>query len=272
MEFMESFEMHEQQVENLVDHSWQIERQFNCTGIDDSEECMQMHNRAACEWIQNNSRHWEYFLPAHKHCQPGEHVDTTIETFTARCVACQPGFYMDRPSNLHICKSCPAGKFQGLAGQERCEECHIGRYNGATEATSVSNCTDCGAGKHQPSSGSSKCIECGIGEYQNSTGMPFCNPCNTGEYQPENASVECMKCPSNEVACSVEINPEGEVQEKCLDKQATVSSCTCGKYTINPHYRSISRISLTDCLRLQTRAPSVACRIHASRTPARAQI
>ena len=33
MEFMESFEMHEQQVENLVDHSWQIERQFNCTGI-----------------------------------------------------------------------------------------------------------------------------------------------------------------------------------------------------------------------------------------------
>ena len=236
MEFMESFEMHEQQVESLVSHSWEIEKQYNCTGIDESEQCMQVHRDSACAWIQNNPQQWEYFLPAHKHCPAGQRVSTDFEEFTSRCVPCAPGTFMDHPSNLHRCKDCPSGQFQSGYSATECETCHIGKYSPITGAVSSDNCTACESGQHQASPGATECIPCGMGEYQNASGMPFCNPCSTGEYQPATASVECLACPANELACSVEISPEGALQEKCLDKRADRSSCTCDPGT----FRSVA--------------------------------
>ena len=51
-EFVESFEMHEEQVDRLLNISWGIEKDYDCTGLDDTAECAEVHRQAACSWIR----------------------------------------------------------------------------------------------------------------------------------------------------------------------------------------------------------------------------
>jgi hypothetical protein len=227
-DFVQNFVLLEEHVDQLLALANYEERgnAFACAGIETQQNCTLQHEQIACSWVQQHPIVWDVFMPAHKHCDVGEHVDVN-GALEARCVPCEVGRYQGHTSNLHQCRACEAGKYADATGSEICTGCSAGRYGTLEGAGASSQCNDCAVGRFQPQSGSTSCDDCAPGQFQASRAKAYCYACSTGEYQPFPRSTNCSSCPESEKACAVVLTTDGKLTEVCQYKQSARESCVC---------------------------------------------
>eukprot|EP01050_Picozoa_sp_SAG11_P001002 SAG11_NODE_40_length_21525_cov_16.276066_2_plen_1632_part_00 len=234
-EFLVNFDLHTYHVDDLLRRSVDLELQTRCMGNgDETSACRTIHEMAACNWLQHNTNVWDNFMPEHRHCDRGQHVQVT-NMDTADCVSCTPGQYMPQRSNMQSCFACEAGKFQSEAGQAKCSLCVQGKYSTAIESTTSTDCHECAAGKWQNEYGSTECFGCEPGHYQPLPGQLYCSTCSTGYYQSSENKTICDSCTRNARNCRIRL-VDGLLHEDCPTGEVSSDACSCSP----GHYKNAS--------------------------------
>jgi hypothetical protein len=147
------------------------------------------------------------------HCPAGTYnsvLEGSTYIFTKQpCAACPAGKYgvsMPAQSNgdpydssgrtgahdkLHICQSCPAGKYTPHAGLPGCSWCRKGRHQ---DWAGQAACLACARGKVAARTGRRKCARCKPGTYQLFIGQAACDPCEAGRASSAEGARFCAGC------------------------------------------------------------------------------
>jgi len=143
-------------------------------------------DQVSCDWVKNNKRIWEKWLPVETNCFPGFGI-----------ISADNAFVQSRSGGVS-CGLCPAGRFsEEIADVDgktyRCALCSPGSSQSKTFSTS---CEECPPGTYSSDPGSEACRLCPIGEYQNSSGQSSCNQCgeHRSTFSPAASGIEQCVC------------------------------------------------------------------------------
>lgn len=131
----------------------------------------------------------------------GRHCLKKCDDVRDVCKSCSVGKFKNTISNSGnqmACQSCVHGKFQGLTGQDRCNDCAPNRYHHLLAESSNAKCS-CVLG-HEPQDDNNKtleCIKCKPGHFKVDNTDTFCIPCAIGKFQPSSGQSSCISCSSN---------------------------------------------------------------------------
>jgi hypothetical protein len=159
------------------------------------------------------------------------------------CIFCPNGQYSPQKHVGLIpqpCFICPIGKDTngqiGTGGSDdtACRTCPAGKYNGVAG----SNCLDCAKGKFTSTSGQSQCSTCGIQKFANALGSTSCKTCGIdapydGLYGAVVDRDMCVACNKGEIVSTstgyCTDCPKG-TDQPLLTYQTSCPNCEAGRY------------------------------------------
>jgi hypothetical protein len=187
-------------------------------------------------------------------CHDFSFSDITGAEDEASCV-CNAGY--QQHSNGATCTECTTGQYKASVGDQACDSCAAGNYNGNTAQTSADSCLQCAHGTYQSEAGSSACVSCGVQSHSDnlaaidsshcecnaghtpSTTTALCVECATGSYRSGPGNGACQLCAKG----SYNANTKSITQNDCLpcaagtyQEEAGAAACTAciaGKYGID---------------------------------------
>eukprot|EP00946_MAST-07B_sp_MAST-7B-sp1_P001734 g1734.t1 len=120
---------------------------------------------------------------------------------STECLECKPGTFGAHDGS-HVCRLCPAGRYQPGAGKTGCVDIAAG-YEGIGGSTNVSHpghmaMVPCPAGKY---SSAFACADCPADRFTSAPGETSCKECGDGTLtRGENGSAACKVCPGGRQA------------------------------------------------------------------------
>eukprot|EP00704_Kipferlia_bialata_P000894 g894.t1 len=166
-------------------------------------------------------------------CQAGYYCPAGQIQANPPAYRCDAGYYCE--AGVSVQSKCPAGTYQGEAGQSDCDTCPAGYY--CTEG--VEDPVICPAGSYCPAGTESSAENlCPAGTFSSSTGLESvddCTPCTAGKYCSGGASVvsgDCAAgyyCPAGQSQADP-VAYECPAGSYCLAGSDTPTLCPIGTY------------------------------------------
>lgn len=118
---------------------------------------------------------------------------------------------------------------QCRAGYERvgnlCSPCVAGRFKSASG--NITTCQLCPAGQYQGSAGQASCINCAQGSYASATGSGECLPCPTGQYADALGSTKCTLCPAGTSSDTLSATSRSQCRDCGLNRYSSDGDSSC---------------------------------------------
>ena len=152
------------------------------------------------------------------------------------CTACAPGFCKNGTGNER-CEECPVGKFSpgnlGSAAADACIECGTGTY---ARKTGMSSCVLCPQGSFQSMAGRSVCVQCDVGLYSAAAGASVCTACPAGSFSAKTGTADWVRCLYGTYAAQAGMTACADCAAGtfAMIQSTTCVDCAAGKYAQEP--------------------------------------